>query len=328
MIPQKMKAWILTEPRKLELKEVLVPPITEQQVLIEIERGCICNGSDPSIFHGHESYETPMIFGHEACGRIVKKGKEVSGFEIGDRVCWWFATGAFAEYQVVEPNEVAMFQIPKGLTLEEGPVLELVIASCRAIMKLPAEERRKTLSVCGLGPSGLILIQYARTLGYEQIVGWDLYRERRELAVELGIDITYDPAIIMRYGYREIPLSDVGVMMMGDDLLLGEPTADIFMKTIREGGCLVSYGHPEKGRKFSPYIFQSRNLKMQGPVNDLEIIRKEGKKIMQMIVNGKIRIRPLISKQINFEEFLPAFERLMIAPEEQIKVILKWRDKK
>lgn len=73
MIPNTMMAWVLNSPGVLQLKEVEVPRIREDQVLIEIDRACICNGSDPGIFHGHEAYQTPLIFGHEASGRMLRK---------------------------------------------------------------------------------------------------------------------------------------------------------------------------------------------------------------------------------------------------------------
>ena len=194
MIPNTMMAWVLNSPGVLQLKEVEVPRIREDQVLIEIDRACICNGSDPGIFHGHEAYQTPLIFGHEASGRIVKKGKRVGGFELGQRVCWWFEAGAFAQYQAVTPGNTAMFQVPVNLTLDEAPVMELVLAACRALMEVRPEKGRRTVSICGLGPSGLVLVQYARALGYEHIIGWDLYETRRNLALLLGADEVYDPA--------------------------------------------------------------------------------------------------------------------------------------
>lgn len=324
---KRMKAWILTNPGELKLQETDVPEISENQVLVEIERACICNGSDPGIYHGHEAYKTPLIFGHEASGRIVKKGKAVKTFQIGDRVCWWFEAGAFAEYQAVSVDRVAMFKVPKNLPLDQGPVLELVLASCRAIMDLPAIKGRKTIAICGLGPSGLVLLQYARAMGYERVIGWDLYEQRRKLAMELGADAVYDPGKLSDETVKEIPESDVGVIMMGDDLLPGEPTVTLFMRSVRVYGLLVSYGHPEKGCRFSPYVFQSRNLRMQGPVNDMGFIREKGKEVMEMVKKGIIQIGPMITHRVDFEDFLPAFENLLERPEEQIKVILKWRGK-
>lgn len=327
MPTEKMKAWVLTKPRELKLQEVAVPDISEDQVLVEIERACICNGSDPGIYHGHEAYQTPMVFGHEASGRIIRKGDNIKQFQVGDRVCWWFEAGAFAEYQAVTVGNVAMFRVPENLSMDERPVLELVLASCRTIMELPADGERKTIAICGLGPSGLVLVQYARALGYERVIGWDLYEERRKLALELGADDVYHPGELSLEAVKEIEESDVGVVMMGADVLPGEPTMTLFMRTIRPEGILVSYGHPEGGCRFSPYVFQSRNLRLQGPVNHMEIIRFRGEEIMKMVAEGMIRIEPLITHRVDFEDFLPAFENVLNRPEEQIKVILKWREK-
>ncbi len=326
MISRTMKAWILTEPENLELKEVSVPVPAENQVLVKIDRACICNGSDPGIYHGHEAYQTPLIFGHEASGRIVEKGTAVTQFDVGDRVCWWFEAGAFAEYQTVTPERVAMFTVPEAITPDQAPVMELVLAACRALMKFPPADGRKKLSICGLGPSGLVLIQYARALGYETIIGWDLYESRRSLGKQLGADLVYDPRMILEGKAGEIPESDIGVIMMGDDLLPGEPTATAFLRTIRVGGQLVSYGHPERGFRFSPYVFQSRDLKMEGPEQDMVKIRQKGEEVVQMAADGRIRIEPLITHRIDFEAFLPAFESILAHPEAQIKVIMKWRN--
>lgn len=325
---KKMKAWVLTQTEKLELKEVPIPVPAPDQVLVKIDRGCICNGSDPGIYHGHEAYQTPLIFGHEASGRIVEKGAAVTEFEIGDRVCWWFEAGAFAEYQTVTPGNVAMFVVPEEITRDQAPVLELVLASCRALMDFPPAQNRKTLSICGLGPSGLVLIQYAKALGYERIIGWDLYESRRKLGKELGANLVLDPREVISGKIKGISESDIGVLMMGDDVLPGEPTATAFMRTIRIGGEMISYGHPEKGMRFSPYVFQSRNLKMYGPQQEMNRIREKGREVIQMAADGRIKIEPLITNRIDFEDFLPAFEKILTKPEEQIKVIMKWREER
>lgn len=325
---KKMKAWVLTQTEKLELKEVPIPVPAPDQVLVKIDRGCICNGSDPGIYHGHEAYQTPLIFGHEASGRIVEKGAAVTEFEIGDRVCWWFEAGAFAEYQTVTPGNVAIFVVPEEITRDQAPVLELVLASCRALMDFPPAKNRKTLSICGLGPSGLVLIQYAKALGYERIIGWDLYESRRKLGKELGANLVLDPREVISGKIKGISESDIGVLMMGDDVLPGEPTATAFMRTIRIGGEMISYGHPEKGMRFSPYVFQSRNLKMYGPQQEMNRIREKGREVIQMAADGRIKIEPLITNRIDFEDFLPAFEKILAKPEEQIKVIMKWREER
>ncbi|MDD3278064.1 MAG: zinc-binding dehydrogenase [Lachnospiraceae bacterium] len=323
MIPENRKAWVLTEPGRLELQRIPMPEIRDNQVLVEIDRACICNGSDPGIYHGHEAYQTPLVFGHEASGVIVKAGNLVTDFSVGDRVCWWFEAGAFTEYQAITPENIAIFKVPEGITRDEAPVMELVLAACRALMEVPPKLAGGRLLICGLGPSGLVLLQYAKALGYDRVIGWDLYESRRELAKKLGADEVYDPKELTKEAVEGMDSSDVGVLMMGNDCLPGEPTATLLMRALRSGGTVISYGHPEGGCRFSPYVFQSRNLNMRSPSSDWSVIRQRGQEIVKLVEQGKIRIKPLITDVVEMDDFLPAFIRVLERPWEQIKVILK-----
>ena len=65
---------------------------------------------------------------------------------------------------------------------------------------------------------------------------------------------------------------------------------------------------------------------MRGPVNDMDVIRRRGEEVIDMVTDGRIRIEPLITHRVDFEDFLPAFENVLEHPGEQIKVILKWRE--
>ena len=323
---KKMKAWILTEPEKLELKEVDIPKPAHDQVLVKIDRACSCNGSDPWIFHGHEAYPTPLVFGHEGSGEIIKAGKDVKDFQVGQKICWWFEAGAFAEYQLVSPGRTAVFEVPKSITSDECPVMELVLAACRALMPYPAEKGRKKLLICGLGPSGQVLLQYARALGYKKIIGWDLYENRRKLAISLGIDEVYNPTELTLEEVQKMEKADISVYMLGDDQLPEEPTADWVIRATRPYGTLVSYGHPEHGMHFSPYLLQSTNLTMVCPENDMDRVREKGREVISLVEQGKIRIEPLITHRADFSKMPEMFEKLMKHPNEYMKVIYYWEE--
>ena len=103
-----MRAWVLEEPGRLALRSIAIPEAKDDQLLVKIDRACICNGSDPGIYHGRPAYETPCVFGHEGSGRIVKVGKDAGDFCVGERVFWWFEMGSFAEYQAITPSRTAV----------------------------------------------------------------------------------------------------------------------------------------------------------------------------------------------------------------------------
>ena len=77
-----------------------------------------------------------------------------------------------------------------------------------------------TSTILGLGPSGLVCTQYARTLGFSKVYGLDLYENRRKLALGLGADAVLNPADPdFPAAMAELPRADVALDMMGDDRL-------------------------------------------------------------------------------------------------------------
>lgn len=316
-----MRAWMVKKPGLLTLEEVQRPTPVGDEVLVKIDGMCICNGSDPEIYHGHEAYTLPMIFGHEASGHIVEKGPLAEGFEVGQRVCWWCQMGAFAQYQSVSTRGTAMFVAPNNVTREQAPVMELIIAASRALMPFTDCAKGKSLLLMGLGPSGLTAVQYAKALGFSEVYGWDLYPQRRERALGVGADGVYDPSdLAFDQQVAAMPEVDLAIDMMGDELL-EQSTFTKMLRKVRSFGTVVSYGHPEHGRTFSPYVFQSRNLTMVSPENDLDVIRQKGAQLMQFVADGRVQVQPLITDVRPFEALGPSFEALLKDPGSEIKLI-------
>ena len=74
----RMQAAVLREPGVFEVRQVPLPPIGTDDVLIRVERCGIC-GTDVHIFRGHYAADAlPMVPGHEFVGEIVDAIKEVS----------------------------------------------------------------------------------------------------------------------------------------------------------------------------------------------------------------------------------------------------------
>ena len=88
-----MKAAILNgydkNGKELEIKDIPVPDITENEVLLKIRTAGV-NPLDNMIIHGEVKlivpYSFPLVMGNEFVGIVEKKGAAVTGFEVGDRV--------------------------------------------------------------------------------------------------------------------------------------------------------------------------------------------------------------------------------------------------
>ena len=85
-----MKSIVLTEPGKLELRDVPVPPPPgENEVQVRVRQVGIC-GTDLHAFQGHQPFFAyPRILGHELAVEIVEIGpaQATHGFKVGDHCC-------------------------------------------------------------------------------------------------------------------------------------------------------------------------------------------------------------------------------------------------
>ncbi|WNR42855.1 zinc-dependent alcohol dehydrogenase [Paenibacillus roseipurpureus] len=318
-----MRALVLHKPGELKLEQIPIPSCGSKEVLIELKTSCICNGSDPAILAGAHWETFPIVFGHEACGTIVACGDQVTQFQIGDRVAWWFTVGAFAEYVSVTPEHVAMVKLPETISDDEGPLFELAGAAIRAVEAAKIKAGDKVLIV-GLGPSGLIMSQLAKNLGASTVIGWDLYGMRRELGLQLGCDGVFDngacsvrEAVINQFGEM-----DVVIDAYADDLLPGSPTLNDAIAVIRQGGTLISYGHPQQGRMIDIFDFQKKQVIMRGPVNDMQLVRLYFQKAVDYAVEGKLKLAPLISGRVSLDHVMDGLELVMNHPETNLKILV------
>ena len=83
---QHMKAAVLVEPHRFEVRDMPIPAIGPSDALIKVERCGIC-GTDMHMFNGHYATDKlPIIPGHEFSGTIAALGADVVHLKTGMRV--------------------------------------------------------------------------------------------------------------------------------------------------------------------------------------------------------------------------------------------------
>lgn len=92
-----MKASVLYDVGRMEVRDVPRPAILPREVLVRVRTVGLC-GTDAHIFSGHANYNTnergrpiplvlqPQILGHEIAGIIEEVGSLVNDLSVGDRV--------------------------------------------------------------------------------------------------------------------------------------------------------------------------------------------------------------------------------------------------
>ncbi|MEK8198257.1 MULTISPECIES: NADP-dependent oxidoreductase [Lysinibacillus] len=168
-----MKAMVIDRYGKapMRLAEMPTPEINDYEVLAEIHAASI-NPIDFKIRDGKVrlliQYKMPLILGNDFSGVIVKVGKKVTRFKVGDEI---YARprkskiGTFAEYISIHEDDIALK--PKNLSFEEAASIPLVgLTSYQAlhdIMQL--QKGQKILIHAGSGGVGTFAIQLAKAMG-------------------------------------------------------------------------------------------------------------------------------------------------------------------
>ena len=110
-----MKAAILNKKNQdLEVKDVPVPEIGENEVLVKVKYAGV-NPLDNMIVREEVKlitpYKYPLVMGNEFSGIVEKTGSDVTDFNKGDRVYARMPLdkiGAFAEYVAIDKDAIAL----------------------------------------------------------------------------------------------------------------------------------------------------------------------------------------------------------------------------
>lgn len=218
---KKMKAAYLVRENEIELREIPIPALDADQVLVKVAAVGVC-GSDVHFFHegrlGPFIITEPLILGHELSGTIEAVGSAVDASRIGKRVAVepqrpcrkckqckentynlcekmeFYATppidGAFAEYVKIQ-SEFA-FDIPDSVSFEAAALIEPLSVCIWAAKRAEIGPGSRVL-IAGAGPIGVIMAQTASALGATEIIITDVSEDRRNFALKFGATEGIDP---------------------------------------------------------------------------------------------------------------------------------------
>lgn len=217
-----MKAVFLTEPGKIELRDISVPVPEDDQVLVKVEAVGVC-GSDVH-FYAHGNIGTmimsePFVLGHELSGVITAVGGKVDAARVGNRVAIepqrpcrtcnecrhgrynlcpniiFYAVphvnGAFTEYVTIQ-NDFA-FDLPDNVSFEAGALLEPLSVAIWSCQRAQISVGSRVL-IAGAGPIGVIMAQTAKAFGASEVIITDMVEARREFALNYGATRAIDPS--------------------------------------------------------------------------------------------------------------------------------------
>ncbi len=342
-----MKALIYTKPYCFEYSDFSDPVVGDDEVLISVKACGIC-GSDVHGSTGKTGRRIPpLIMGHEAAGIIEDMGKNIKDFEKGDRVCFdstvycnkcgpcrkglynrcesrqvlgvstpqFKRHGAFAEYVAVPWWIVS--KIPENMPFIRSALLEPASIGTHAANRAPISPN-DTVVVIGAGTIGLFILQACRLRGAAKVIVADINEFRLEVAGKLGADKAVNP---LKSDIREMIFKET--KNRGADVTF---EAVGYAQTFRDGvsltkigGHLVAVGNLEKTAEFNLQELVARELTFTGSYAS----SGEFRDCIDLVASGKINVEPLISDVLPLKDGPGAFDRLLKAQDNLLKIVLE-----
>ena len=194
-----MKAAVVEALARIQLKEVEVPKLLPDSLLLKVRACAVCGSDLRIVYAGDNRARFPLILGHEMAAEVVEVGADAQGYAVGDRVTvapgvscgectycrrgWqnlcqnmisigYFWPGGFAEYMAPPPRALTqgfVNRIPDALSFVEATLAE-PLACClngQELLKVTSDD---TVVVIGAGPTGLMHAMLAVNRGCRKVI--------------------------------------------------------------------------------------------------------------------------------------------------------------
>lgn len=341
-----MKALVLSAYNHLDIADVPAPVAGPLEVVIRVEACGIC-GSDVHGYDGSSGRRIPPItMGHEAAGIISAVGPDVQKFRAGDRVTFdstiycgyceyclrgevnlcnnrqvvgvscgdYRREGAFAEY--VRVPEHIVYKLPDSLSFAEAAMLEAVSVALHAV-RISSPHGHDSALVIGAGMIGLLTLQATKAMGYKRVIVADVDATRLALATEVGAD-----EVLHASGQELLAAVMTLTRNKGVDVAFEavgrNETIAVAIDAVRKGGTVTLIGNitPEVTLPLQKVV--TREIRLQGSAASAG----EYPLAMELMISGRIRVRPLITAVAPLEDGPEWFARLHAREPNLMKVVL------
>ncbi|MEE3000673.1 MAG: alcohol dehydrogenase catalytic domain-containing protein [Pseudomonadota bacterium] len=336
-----MKAALLSAPDNIAIAEVSQPACGAGQVLVKISHMGIC-GTDTKIYNGDIPANLPVILGHEAIGEIVE-GHGNDGSRPGDLViidpvlycddCYYCnknethlcengsllgrdADGLFAEFALVPARNV--FSL--GIKIDPGiaPLIQVLTTVLHA-QKRAHINKDDVVVVLGLGVTGLLQIQVAKSQGVKAVIGVSRNSFKRSLAEAMGADETTEHGEEARKKVLQLTEgrgADIVIEAVGYISVLAEA-----MDISRTGGKIIPFGiYAEERGELPFYEFYFKELSI---ITARAALPEDFPESIKLVETGEVKLEPLITHVFALANLSEAIDLLNKPNDKRLKVILK-----
>ncbi|MGI6585844.1 MAG: NAD(P)-dependent alcohol dehydrogenase [Lutisporaceae bacterium] len=341
------KAIFMRGTNDMVWKDIPVPKVSDDEVLIKVDTVGIC-GSDVHYYqHGRIGdfvVEGDFILGHECAGEVVEVGSKVKNLVVGDRVALepgktcgkcelckggkynlcpeveFFATppyhGVLCNY-VVHPENMC-FKLPENVSNVEGALVEPLAVGLHATEQ-GGVKLGDTVVIYGSGCIGLVTLLSSKARGASKVIVVDILENRLKTAKKLGADYVINSA-------EEDPLKAIEAITEGKgahvviDAAAAEATVKQTVDVLKTGGTIVLIGMTAKDEV--PFNFM-KLMNKEGTFKTIFRYRNLYPVAINAIASGTINVKGIVSHEFSFENTKEAFDFVVSNAKDVVKAVIR-----
>jgi len=342
VITKTMSVAIMEGAGHIECRSIAKPLASKNEVLIRVKANSVC-GSDLHYYHegaiGSMAINEAFVPGHEFAGIVAEGSGLAHGFEDGTLVaidpaqpchdCEWChsgnhhlcpnglfvggppTNGAMAEYIAVPAS--TLIRVPESFSAQQAALLEPLGIAIHAL-DLAKLRPATDIVIIGAGTIGLYTLMLALISGAGRACVIEPLAYRREKAIELGADATFESL--------EEYLSFT--KQRGADVVFEATTSpngpDHATQAARIGGKVILIGIPD-GDKFT---LTASLVRRKGLT--LKMSRRMGHiypRAIRLVESGKIDVNAIVTHVMPLKDVKKAFELMSNYEDKVIKIVLE-----
>lgn len=346
---RKQKAAYMHGTDKMIIKEIDVPEIKKDQVLVQLEYVGIC-GSDVHYYHSGRcgSYEVDLnedfMLGHECAGTVVEIGGDVTSLQVGDRVALepgitcgtcefckagkynlcpdvvFLATppvqGCYEEYIAFPEN--MCFKLPDNVSTKEGALIEPLSVGFHAANQGNVQVG-DTVVILGGGCIGLVTLLSCKAHGAGKIILADIVDARLEKAKELGATHVINS--------KEVDVKEEIARLTegrGVDIVFETAGSPVTIAQtpflVCKGGTIVLVGI--SAQEEINYNF-AQIMDKEATIKSVFRYRNIYPKAIAAVASGAIDVNNIVTHEFDLEHIQEAFEEAVNNKTDLVKAVIK-----
>jgi 2-desacetyl-2-hydroxyethyl bacteriochlorophyllide A dehydrogenase len=331
----KAPAVVFVEPKRIEIREMELPPVGPDQVGIRTAFSGVSQGTERWALtgrYGHYDHDYSAYYpcspGYQAAGTIDVIGSDVDDLAVGDHVMTMGTHFAEPDHKYPGPCQAShsgYLVAPADQVWQVQPSVDLAGASLfhmagvsRHGVRLSKVAAGDLVVVIGLGLIGQMAAQAARRMG-ARVIATDLIPSRVEAAAKYSADRAVDPnteSLEDLLRSEDSGGADVVIDTTGDHRMF-----DRCLNLVRYEGRITMQGYYPDPISID---FHPTHLKRPQVIFPCGWDDEFNDDLAADLANGGIAIDPLITHRIPFRDAQEVYDLVVEHPERSLGMVLDW----